>query len=61
MTDRWAFEHLFDRVCREHGIGHRLTKPNHPWTNGPVDERSSGADESDAERCHREAVSLRNP
>ena len=23
--------HLFDRVCREHGIEHRLTKPNHPW------------------------------
>jgi transposase InsO family protein len=33
-TDRWAFEHLFDRVCREHGIVHRLTRPNHPWTNG---------------------------
>ena len=25
--------HLFDRVCRENGIDHRLTKPNHPWTN----------------------------
>jgi transposase len=24
--------HRFDRVCREHGIEHRLTKPNHPWT-----------------------------
>src|SRR3954467_4121367 len=26
--------HMFDRVCREHGIEHRLTKPYHPWTNG---------------------------
>jgi transposase InsO family protein len=26
--------HAFDRVCREHGIEHRLTKPYHPWTNG---------------------------
>jgi transposase InsO family protein len=26
--------HIFDRVCREHGIEHRLTKPYHPWTNG---------------------------
>src|ERR671927_469262 len=26
--------HRFDRVCREHGIEHRLTKPNHPWTDG---------------------------
>lgn len=29
--------HLFDRVCRAHGIEHRLTKPNHPWTNGQVE------------------------
>src|SRR5947209_4000913 len=26
--------HMFDRVCREHNIEHRFTKPNHPWTNG---------------------------
>ena len=26
--------HIFDRVCREHGITHKLTKPYHPWTNG---------------------------
>jgi transposase InsO family protein len=25
--------HIFDRVCKEHGIEHRLTKPYHPWTN----------------------------
>ena len=29
--------HPFDRVCRKHGIEHRLTKPNHPWTNGQVE------------------------
>ncbi len=27
----------FDRACRRHGIEHRLTKPNHPWTNGQVE------------------------
>ena len=27
----------FDQICREHGIEHRLTKPNHPWTNGQVE------------------------
>lgn len=29
--------HVFDRVCREHGIDHRLTKPYHPWTNGQAE------------------------
>ena len=32
-TARWM-GHIFDRVCRENGIEHRLTKPYHPWTNG---------------------------
>ena len=35
--DRYAFMHLFDRVCYMNGIEHRLTKPNHPWTNGQVE------------------------
>lgn len=29
--------HIFDRVCDEHGIEHRLTKPYHPWTNGQAE------------------------
>ena len=29
--------HLFDRICAANGIEHRLTKPNHPWTNGQVE------------------------
>lgn len=28
---------LFERICRAHGIDHRFTKPNHPWTNGQVE------------------------
>jgi transposase InsO family protein len=39
---------MFDRICREHGIEHRLTKPNHPWTNGQVERMNS-------------ALSLRDP
>ena len=35
--DSTAFEHIFDRVCRENGIEHRLTKIGHPWTNGQVE------------------------
>ncbi len=29
--------HIFDRVCQENGIEHRLTKPYHPWTNGQAE------------------------
>jgi transposase InsO family protein len=29
--------HIFDRVCREHGITHKLTRPDHPWTNGQAE------------------------
>jgi len=35
--DLYAFKLLFDRICEAHGIEHRLTKPNHPWTNGQVE------------------------
>jgi transposase InsO family protein len=35
--DIYAFQHIFDRVCHESGIDHRLTKTNHPWTNGQVE------------------------
>lgn len=27
----------FDMICEANGIEHRLTKPNHPWTNGQVE------------------------
>ena len=32
--DSHAFAHIFDCVCCENGIEHRLTKVRHPWTNG---------------------------
>jgi transposase-like protein len=35
--DQYAFKHIFARVCDEHAIEHRLTQPNHPWTNGQVE------------------------
>lgn len=30
----WAFTHIFDWVCHERHVEHRLTKVNHSWTNG---------------------------
>ncbi len=32
-----AFPPIFERVCRENPIEHRLTKIKHPWTNGQVE------------------------
>ena len=26
----WAFRHIFNRICDEHGIAHRFTNPTHP-------------------------------
>lgn len=37
QKDRHSFVHIFDRVCLDNGIEHRLTKVNHPWTNGQVE------------------------
>ena len=34
---RYAFEHIFDLVCREHLIEHRHTKIKHALTNGQVE------------------------
>ena len=33
----WSRQMLFDMICEANDIEHRLTKPNHPWTNGQVE------------------------
>src|SRR5215213_11214833 len=50
--DRYAFEHIFDRVCREHGIEHRLTKVKHPWTNGQDERMNRTIKEATVKRFH---------
>jgi transposase InsO family protein len=52
LKDRWAFKHLFDRVCAEHGIEHRLTKVNHPWTNGQVERMNRTIKDATVKRHH---------
>jgi transposase InsO family protein len=52
--DRYAFEHIFSRVCWEHGIDHRLTKPKHPWTNGQVERMNRTLKEATVKRYHYE-------
>jgi transposase InsO family protein len=44
--------HRFDQICREHGIEHRLTKPNHPWTNDQVERMNRTIKEATVKRYH---------
>jgi transposase InsO family protein len=44
--------HPFDRACRRYGIEHRLTKPNHPWTNGQVERMNRTIKEATVKRYH---------
>ena len=44
--------HMFDRICREHQIDHRLTKPNHPWTNGQVERMNRTLKDATVKRYH---------
>ena len=50
--DRAAFTHVFDRVCHESRIEHRLTKINHPWTNGQVERMNRTLKEATVKRYH---------
>jgi len=47
--------HPFLRACKHHGIEHRLTKPNHPWTNGQVERMNRTLKEATVQRYHYES------
>ena len=44
--------HRFDRICREHQIKHRLTRPKHPWTNGQVERMNRTLKDATVRRYH---------
>ena len=46
--------HMFAMRCREHGIEHRFTKPNHPWTNGQVERMNRTIKDATVKRFHYE-------
>lgn len=48
--DKHAWMHIFDRVCAEHTIEHRLTKVSHPWTNGQVERMNPTLKEATVKR-----------
>jgi transposase InsO family protein len=50
--DQYAFLHIFDRVCQEHGIEHRLTNTNHPWTNGQVERMNRTLKDATVKKYH---------
>src|SRR5271155_5890626 len=49
--------HRFDQICRANGIEHRLTKPNHPWTNGQVERMNRTLKEATVKRYYYETHS----
>jgi len=54
-STRWdTMVHPFDRVCREHGIEHRLTKPYHPWTNGQAERMNRTVKDATVKVFHYE-------
>lgn len=42
----------FDLACRRYGIEHRLTKVNHPWTNGQVERMNRTLKEATVKKYH---------
>lgn len=42
----------FDLICEANGIEHRLTKPNHPWTNGQVERMNRTIKDATIKRYH---------
>ena len=44
--------HMFALRCREHGIEHRFTKINHPWTNGQVERMNRTIKDATVKRYH---------
>ena len=41
-----------DMFCEANGIEHRLTKPNHPWTNGQVERMNRTNKDTTDKRFH---------
>lgn len=52
--DTYSFHHIFDRVCDENDIQHRLTKVKHPWTNGQVERMNRTIEDATVKRFYYE-------
>jgi len=56
----YAWRHVCARVCDEHGIEHRFTKPAHPWTNGRVERFNRALKEAPVQRYHYQTTAQLN-
>jgi len=48
----YSWQMRFDMICEANGIEHRLTKPNHPWTNGQVERMNRTIKDATVKRYH---------
>ena len=51
----FSLQMRFDMICEAKGIEHRLTKPNHPWTNGQVERMNRTIKDATVKRFHYES------
>jgi transposase InsO family protein len=51
----WSRQMHFDMICKANDIEHRLTKPNHPWTNGQVERINRTIKETSVKRFDYES------
>lgn len=49
--------HMFAMRCNAHGIEHRFTKINHPWTNGQVERMNRTIKDATVRRFHYDSHS----
>ncbi len=53
LTEKARFRcHAFVLACAQNDIDHRLTKPNHPWTNGQVERMNRTLKDATVRRYH---------
>jgi transposase InsO family protein len=56
ITEQKPFRaHAFEYACALNDIDHRLTKPEHPWTNGQVERMNRTIKDATVKRCFYES------